>query len=72
MLKADRHFPHIEAGPTSEGNKDNACLGDVACFLDNLVGEIGYRYHGWGDWNGIRESTIIPRKGAREHQLVSS
>lgn len=40
MLKAGRHFPHIEAGPTSEGNKDNACLGEVACFLDNLVGKL--------------------------------
>lgn len=40
MLKAGRHFPHIKAGLTSEGNKDNACLGEVACFFSNLVGKL--------------------------------
>lgn len=54
MLKAGRHFSHIETEPTVEGKKVSACLGEVACFQGDLVGmlatatmgEIGYSYHG--------------------------
>ena len=51
MLKAGRRFLHLETGPTFEGKKVSACLGEVACFLGNLVGTLAIATMGRLEWN---------------------
>lgn len=51
MLKAGRRFSHVETGPTFEGKEVSACLGEVACFLGNLVGTLAIATTGRLEWN---------------------
>lgn len=52
------------------GNKVNACLGEVACSSDTLVGKPAAAIMGRG-LNGIRVPSSSSSKGVREHQLAS-
>lgn len=77
MLKAGRHFSHIETEPTFEGKKVSACLGEVACFQGDLVGtlatapmgEISYSSHGEIGMELENPPSPLPKEPENTNQL---